>query len=203
MIIFGSKGVESNMGSGVFFCPNCGGDQRYWHKHVRRYFTLYFIPLIPLDKIGEIVQCTGCGQTWDPEVLTFDPQAAISAFNEDLKRVMILMALADGPVDADEIAAMKAFFQRVTEQALGDAEIQQEVRLAQGAGTDVSQYAASRAADWADAGLVLIIQAAFAVASAGGALHPAKQGQLQQLKTTLNVSDEDFKVIIQHFTENE
>ena len=51
MIIFGTRGVTWNGESGEFVCPGCGGTtQQYTRKTIRRFFTLYFIPLIPLDR---------------------------------------------------------------------------------------------------------------------------------------------------------
>lgn len=55
--------------SGEFFCPNEQGPRQYQHLQQRRWFTLFFIPLIPLGGQGEWVQCQSCGATYDPGVL--------------------------------------------------------------------------------------------------------------------------------------
>jgi len=69
LIIFGSRSVTGSMGTGSFDCPRCGADRPYDHKRVRRFFTLYFIPLIPMETLGEYIECGGCGGTYKPEVL--------------------------------------------------------------------------------------------------------------------------------------
>jgi hypothetical protein len=69
LIIFGTKGVTSSTGGGTFDCPGCGPGKPYEHKKVRRFFTLYYIPLIPLETKGEFIECGSCRQTWKPEVL--------------------------------------------------------------------------------------------------------------------------------------
>ena len=51
MIIFGTRGVKSTLSQGQFDCPQCGSNRAYKHKKVTRFFTLYFIPVIPLGKI--------------------------------------------------------------------------------------------------------------------------------------------------------
>ena len=66
LIIFGRRSVTGSMGTGSFDCPQCGTNRPYDHKRVRRFFTLYFIPLIPLGTIGEYGGCQG---TFKPEVL--------------------------------------------------------------------------------------------------------------------------------------
>lgn len=74
LIIFGTKGVTSTVGSGPFWCPSCNMQQYYQHKKVRRYFTLYWIPLIPLDTLGEYIECGTCGGTFQQQVLSYNPQ---------------------------------------------------------------------------------------------------------------------------------
>jgi hypothetical protein len=58
---------------GEFFCPNEQGTRRYRLLQLRRWFTLFFIPLIPLGQQGEWVECDGCGTTYDPGVVAQRP----------------------------------------------------------------------------------------------------------------------------------
>jgi zinc-ribbon family len=69
LIIFGRKSVTGSKGRGQFPCPTCQSIQSYDHKRVRRFFTLYFIPLIPLGTIGEYIECDRCKGTFKPTVL--------------------------------------------------------------------------------------------------------------------------------------
>ncbi len=69
MIIFGTRGRETNVGTGRFFCPACARQSTYSHHRVQRYFTLYFIPLIPMDVLGEYVECHSCSERFDAEIL--------------------------------------------------------------------------------------------------------------------------------------
>lgn len=70
MIIVGlSVFFFGSAGSGVFHCPRCGGDRRYRLKVGRRWFTLFFLPVIPLNEGGRVVQCQTCRTRFDPEVL--------------------------------------------------------------------------------------------------------------------------------------
>lgn len=54
MIIWGSKMRYKTLGEGEFYCPRCAATRRYLHKSARRFFTLYFIPLIPMKDMGEL-----------------------------------------------------------------------------------------------------------------------------------------------------
>jgi hypothetical protein len=71
MIIYGTRGRETTAGGGRFFCPQCRDDANYQHQKVKRYFTLYFIPLFPMDTLGEFVRCQGCKGEYDMKVLNF------------------------------------------------------------------------------------------------------------------------------------
>jgi hypothetical protein len=75
MIIWGWRTCESVAGEGHFSCPVCRTQQRYRHLAYNRYFTLYFIPLIPLGRAGEQVECQGCFGRFIPEVLFAFPAA--------------------------------------------------------------------------------------------------------------------------------
>ena len=70
IIIFGTKGVERSIGSGLFHCPTCSRDSPYTRMKVTRFFTLYFIPLIPLGSMGELVRCDQCKTSYSSEVLS-------------------------------------------------------------------------------------------------------------------------------------
>src|SRR5215470_19514294 len=54
---------------GVFHCPECGGDRHYSHKIGRRWFTLFFVPVIPLNVVADVVQCGACNTRYTMNVL--------------------------------------------------------------------------------------------------------------------------------------
>jgi hypothetical protein len=68
MIIFGARSMESVRSTGIFNCPRCGPSKPYQHKSVNRWFTLYFIPVIPMGSVGAYVQCAQCGATYGEAV---------------------------------------------------------------------------------------------------------------------------------------
>ncbi len=78
MIIFGTKGRAKSVDSGEFFCPNCQQRRPYDYKEVKRYFTLYFIPLIPMGHLGEYVECGWCNMQFKSEVLQYKPKKQVS-----------------------------------------------------------------------------------------------------------------------------
>ncbi len=77
MIIFGHKTTASIVASGVFVCPRCRTSQGYYHLLHRRWFTLYFIPVLPLGRVGEQVECQGCFSRFVPAVLAGPPNEEV------------------------------------------------------------------------------------------------------------------------------
>ncbi len=76
IIIFGVKPRHTTISTGQFVCPHCRAPRAYERRRGRNWFTLYFIPLIPLNSLGEDVVCTTCGWSFSPDVLTQPPPAA-------------------------------------------------------------------------------------------------------------------------------
>ena len=69
LIIFGLRVFYRTMAQGMFYCRRCGGDREYRHRAGRRWFTVFFLPIIPLNQVGEHVQCTTCRTRYVTEVL--------------------------------------------------------------------------------------------------------------------------------------
>ena len=68
-IIWGWRAVKALLGTGTFYCPRCQGDRGYRHFAARRWFTLFFIPMIPLKALGTYVECDVCHGTFVESVL--------------------------------------------------------------------------------------------------------------------------------------
>jgi hypothetical protein len=83
LIIWGLRVFYRTIGQGVFHCRQCGGDRRYRLRAGRRFFTLFFIPVIPLNKAGEHVQCLTCTTRYHTSALALPTaeqmQAALPA----------------------------------------------------------------------------------------------------------------------------
>ena len=79
LIIWGLRVFFRTIGQGTFHCQRCGGDREYQHRSGRRFFTVFFIPVIPLDKVGEHVQCTTCRTRYHLDVLRLPTAAQMQA----------------------------------------------------------------------------------------------------------------------------
>ena len=131
MIIFGTRTMQSVRSTGIFNCPRCGQPRHYQYKSVNRWFTLYFIPVIPLGSMGTYIQCGQCGATYTEAVLSYDPEAERQQLYLKLRGLLVLVAVADGtPADADEICAIGRAYQEAAGAPLAAAAIESDVQRA-------------------------------------------------------------------------
>ncbi len=73
MIIFGTRVRHTTLSSGTFYCPNCKAQRNYELRRAKNYFALYFIPIIPMNTVGEYVACQTCNTNFKPDVLKMTP----------------------------------------------------------------------------------------------------------------------------------
>ena len=96
LIIWGLRVVYRTLGRGVFFCRRCGGDREYRHRAGRRYITIFFIPLVPLTKTGEHVQCLTCKTRYVTEVLKLPTTVQMQVALVAGMRAMVAIILRAG-----------------------------------------------------------------------------------------------------------
>lgn len=170
-IIWGSKGVTSTKTSGDFHCPRCG-KAAYDHKEVKRFFTLYWIPLFPINTLGEYIECGTCAETFDTAVLDYDPgkqQAKfLSKFDAAARRLMALMVLADGEIDDEEIATMVEISASLPGDGITEAEARAEVDRAANQSEDLVGYLIDVREELNDKGKLMLLKVALQVAMADG-----------------------------------
>ena len=107
MLIFGLAVFFRTLSEGEFHCPNCGGDRRYRHRAARRWFTLFFLPVIPLNQLGEIVECGTCNSRYDLRVLrTPTAQQMAAALPAAMRAAAVAVLQVADP--ADETARGRA-----------------------------------------------------------------------------------------------
>jgi tellurite resistance protein len=191
-IIWGSTGKKSVQDTGSFFCPQCSETRPYSHVIVKRWFTLYFLPVFPMETAGEYVECGGCAVTFKPEVLSYDPEAErirlIDELNDNIMRVMVLIAVRDGRLGTAESKVISETYQAERGRAIGAAELETEARLATTAGVTAAAYAGRIQAGLSAAGKEKVLRAAILACQADGALTPEEKDRLTALAAALDIT---------------
>ena len=103
LLVWGFKVRYSDAGNGTFYCPHEGGDRPYTVKQARKWFTFFWIPLIPLKELGQFVECSGCERGYDEKVLT-NPTSAELMDNlaNAMRQAVVSISRADGHIDDAE-----------------------------------------------------------------------------------------------------
>lgn len=100
LLIFGLAVFFRTVGEGDFHCPNCGGDRHYRRRVARRWFTLFFLPVIPLNRVGEVIECRTCRGRFDLAVLRMPTARQMEvALPEAMRRAAAIVLAAGDPGD--------------------------------------------------------------------------------------------------------
>jgi tellurite resistance protein len=200
MIFFGTRGVTSTSDRGEFFCPSCNSNQPFARKRIRRFFTLYFIPLIPLDNLSEYIECQSCEDTFKENVLDYNPEESAAKIDAEyriaIRRVMALITLADGVVDDAEIENMISINEQVTGQTISAKDMRDEVNAAQHESLSLTDTIAHVEPFLNNHGKELVVKAAYLVAMADGVFQDEEQKLLIEIGAGLNLTSAHLKGIL-------
>lgn len=186
MIIWGWKTVFRVIGSGVFSCPTCGADRNYERRKAQRFFTLFFIPLIPLKTVGEFIRCTYCKNDFRESVLGRPTAAQFTDLLQNTVRGVMVNMLRRGGWDHPGARA-SAVQEIVTAGAAGYGEpnLAQDMQVVP---EDLSQMLASLAGQLPDAGREALVAGAARVAAADGPVQPAERAVIDAVGAGLGMS---------------
>lgn len=154
VIIFGlAVFFFRTLSEGTFHCPNCGGDRRYRHKEGRRWFTLFFVPVIPLTKVGEVVVCETCRTKYNVEVLGLPTAGQMEQAHPAAMRAAASVVLRAGdPTDpnarARAVSAVRGAGLRSYDDAQLDADLAQPGAAAGNALAQAASVLAPEAREW-------------------------------------------------------
>ena len=199
MIIFGTRGVTSTSSKGNFHCPACRGERPYAAKRMRRFFTLYFIPLIPLDVLQEWIECGKCGGTFRPEVLRRAPPPPQDSLRAATRAAVMVaarrvLALAAGPAPASGVrAAARKAHETLFGEGWPEGEVDADLRRAAEA---VGLEPVSRVAgDLNVTGKEALLAEAVRIATAAGPMDPGVAVALGKAAAALGISEAHWRGI--------
>jgi hypothetical protein len=83
-------------GHGILHCEHCGGDRKYRQCLGRKWMHAGFLPVLPLHRVEEHVQCAACGTRYRREVLALPTSAQMLAALPAGTRAAVLAMLRAG-----------------------------------------------------------------------------------------------------------
>ena len=172
-LIYGFKVRYKTLMTGTFFCPKCGGDRQYERRQARRWFHLYYIPMVPAKILGEQVKCTTCGTSFRDSVLSRPTSGQLSAVLVDAVRGLAVHVLRAGSIAspaAREVAVAEA--QRAGLAAYSDADLSADLEVVPG---DLSPLLAGLGPQLAEPGREGLVAAAAKIALADGPMNDVER----------------------------
>lgn len=170
LVIWGSKIRFKALATLVFFCPRCGGDRQGERRVARRWFTLFWIPVIPQKEVGEVVTCGTCGTDFEPAVADQPTTADLSQILGNAVRVLTAMIVRTGSVTSPSLRAAAVADVRVVEVGYDDATLSSDVAAVDPAVAE--SYVGPLAEGLAVAGKERLLGDLVRVALAGGTVTP-------------------------------
>jgi hypothetical protein len=186
LLIWGWRTVFRVVGSGVFSCPSCGADRNYERRRAQRFFTLFFIPLIPLKVIGEFVRCTHCKNDFRDSVLARPTAAQFTDLLQNTVRGVMVNVLRRGGAGHPGARAV-AVQEIVSAGAVGytEADLAQDMQVVP---EDLTQLLAGLAGQLPEAGREALVLGAVRTAVADGPVDAGERAVIDGVGAALGMT---------------
>jgi hypothetical protein len=201
MVHIGASEITLTKRSGMFVCPVCRKRRPYVLRSVKRFLTVYFVPLIPLDEVSQHVRCQICKEQYPIEVLSGHPrvllrQAGTPQSNRGLILAALRLLMVDGnPTPAEIREAQQLIFDRTGIRATGHEILQQRELVLGPAAPNMAEHLRAAGA-LSQAKREQVVRDLFLVASADGDLRPGQLAELSQLPAALGIKESRFRKLI-------
>lgn len=196
MIIFGSRTMNSTISSGSFNCPRCNSQQPYNMIGVNKWFTLYFIPVIPMGRAGEYVECTTCAGTFSEEALTYDPAAERAALFDSLRRILVMAMISANRTQSEHTRALREAYESMTETALTEEQALEDIRLAHSSGVDPTHFIQQSGASLSAEAKALVLQCVRNIYAPNRAVDAADRASLEKVAVALGFPTTQLDAVI-------
>jgi tellurite resistance protein len=186
LLIFGLSVFFRTVGQGDFHCPGCGGDRHYRQRVARRWFTLFFLPVIPLNRVGEVVECATCRTRFNLDVLRMPTAQQMAAALPTAMRAAATMVLSAGDPTASAararaVDAVRGYGLAEFDDAMLTADL---ATSSVGAGEVIAQAGAQLTTEAREWFLAQVVR----VALADGAIGPGERQALHEVAGRLGMT---------------
>ena len=196
MIIWGSRVVMSVLRNGEFNCPNCNDRRVYEHKEAKKFFTLYFIPIFPMETLGTFIECRQCSNQYNEKVLQYAPAPSREEMHQAYRNAVIQAMMASAQIDGPATDGRFLALTHQLENFLGSRLEQEEItKLMPSLGTDSAAAVSVLgriAENLTDSGKEKIFESVYSITAADGGLSEAARQFVRDIGRALGFSDAHF-----------
>jgi zinc ribbon protein len=183
MIVWGRSISNKVLATGQFHCPGCGQERSYTLRQHQKWGTIYWIPIVSLEKSEPYVECASCHSTYpeaaprhDAAQQQFNAQRALeSDLTQMLCGIMALMAGEKHSVSPQLCGLIANAVRRLVRIEMAQGDILAAIAAAPEEPEAVLRDVEEQAASLSDRGKELVLRAAVVAArkpltESGGAL---------------------------------
>lgn len=200
ILIWGFKVRFRTLMEGVFFCPTCGGDRHYRRQQGKRWFTFFFIPIIPLGDVGEeFVECHTCRKAYKLSVLDMPTSAALSDHLLGALREALATMLRQAPPSPGMVRAAVDLLASTANRPWTDADLQSDVAHLDTNGLQARLGALATALN--EHGKESLLDGLARVAAADGAIGAPQRQFLDFVAASLGMTAAHARGVIDHVTQ--
>lgn len=204
MLIWGNRGRHTYIENGEFNCPTCNARTSCIKIVLKKWFTLYFIPVFPYDTISEWIQCKTCKSDYKLEVLNFDPQAEKAkselflrtAFLRAIKNISYSIILFDGKIEQSELDVVQMCLTNFTKLEMDIHAIKEEVLAFKIQKDEVVADLKLLSDIIEERNKEDLVKIAYAVSTADGPMNDAESTFLLELGNALNMTQAHLKGVL-------
>lgn len=158
------------MRRGTFYCPQCEGDRHFSWKSARRWFTLFFVPVLPLNHLGEYVECDTCESTYDTRVLNIPTKSELeSNFDRAVRHLLVGLVRADSRIEQPEREIAVLLGRRMVGEHYDASTFEEDLESI--SDTDLFPSISSFAGILNEHAKVMLLQTATLLSAADGEIH--------------------------------
>lgn len=195
-MLFGKRHRSKLLNCGKFYCPECRCTAEYTLKQKQLVYSIVWLPVFPLGDVGRYVECTICRNSFRENVLDSTPETSRAEFHPSMKRIMILMMMADGDISDSEISSIQQIYTRVSGNSISREEIIEEIEAAEKENYRVHDYLRTVTPYLNNVGKALVLKSAYYVAAADGVFQSEEEELMEELSCALEMEPSQFKHVI-------
>ncbi|TSE07997.1 MULTISPECIES: TerB family tellurite resistance protein [Aquimarina] len=207
-IIFGTRGIKHTVSESPVLsnsCPNCN-DGNLVNKLYRRWFTLFFIPVIPLDTVDRFYECDRCKSAYNESIKTVlqrsqeeiseNQKRATSVYAKALVASMTHMSVVDGnfaPEEEREIMDAIEGFPEMKDELMA---IHKNVKVNANKDNQVFDFLNSARSELSSEALINILAQAAVVLLADGAIEKEEETLMKEYLIACGLPKEMYQTLI-------
>lgn len=205
MIIFGTKATRKLLDQGTFDCPQCQQTANFEKRRARKWFHLYFIPVIPLETFPAYVECKACKGTFVEGVLNASTGATSDAIRAEFETtalaILVRMAWADGKIEPEEVDAIEHVVNLMCARDFTRAEVEAEIAAAEHSLDDALSVATRAGNMLNDEGKEMIVNAVFRIAAADGVFSREEEDTILEIGAGLGLRPAHVRGLVRDLVE--